>query len=434
MAVIDGVQAPQGVDTPLDVASIRRDFPILSTEINGHPLVYLDNGATSQKPRQVIDALVRYYTQDNANVHRSAHTLGVRVSEQYEGARAKLARFIGAPSASEVVFTRNTTEALNLVAYSWGMQHIGPGDEIVLSQFEHHSNLVPWQQLAMVKGAQLKFVPLPPSYEFDLAAYAELLTPRVKLVAVPHVSNVLGTVVPVAEVSRLAHQVGAVVVVDGAQSAPHMPVDLAALGCDFFALSSHKMLGPTGVGVLWGRMALLEEMPPFLTGGMMIGDVEWTKSTWAPVPTKFEAGTPNIADVIAFGAAVDYLEALGMDRVRQHERELTRYALEVLPQAHPEIEIYGPQDLDLRGGVISFNLRSREGLVHAHDVAQILDEQGIAIRASHHCAAPLHRVLDCAASARASFYVYNTEAEVDALVRGLGEVKRVFRRVLARSE
>jgi cysteine desulfurase/selenocysteine lyase len=434
MAVIDGVQAPQGVDTPLDVASIRRDFPILSTEINGHPLVYLDNGATSQKPRQVIDALVRYYTQDNANVHRSAHTLGVRVSEQYEGARAKLARFIGAPSASEVVFTRNTTEALNLVAYSWGMQHIGPGDEIVLSQFEHHSNLVPWQQLAMVKGAQLKFVPLPPSYEFDLAAYAELLTPRVKLVAVPHVSNVLGTVVPVAEVSRLAHQVGAVVVVDGAQSTPHMPVDLAALGCDFFALSSHKMLGPTGVGVLWGRMALLEEMPPFLTGGMMIGDVEWTKSTWAPVPTKFEAGTPNIADVIAFGAAVDYLEALGMDRVRQHERELTRYALEVLPQAHPEIEIYGPQDLDLRGGVISFNLRSREGLVHAHDVAQILDEQGIAIRASHHCAAPLHRVLDCAASARASFYVYNTEAEVDALVRGLGEVKRVFRRVLARSE
>ncbi|MDQ3702704.1 MAG: SufS family cysteine desulfurase, partial [Chloroflexota bacterium] len=369
---------------------------------------------------------------DNSNIHRAAHTLAARSTEKYERTRTRLAQLINAPAAAEIIFTRNTTEGLNLVAHSWGGQHIGPGDEIVVTQMEHHSNLVPWQRLAEAKGAHLKFVPLTPTYKFDIAAYSQLLGPRVKLVAVPHVSNVLGTIAPVAEISRLAHQVGAIVVVDGAQSAPHMPVDVQALGCDFFALSSHKMLGPTGVGALWGRTALLEEMPPFLSGGSMIGEVQWTKSTWAPLPQKFEAGTPNIADVIALGAAIDYLERLGMAGVRQHEVELTQYAMRLLRDEHPELTFYGPPDADARGGVVSFNVRN--GAVHAHDVAQLLDGQGIAIRAGHHCARPLHSTMDVPASARVSFYIYNTEAEVDALSRGLDEVKRVFRRVIERPQ
>ncbi|MGH2354589.1 MAG: cysteine desulfurase [Chloroflexota bacterium] len=430
MAVIDAIRTEPTSGTSLDVVSIRRDFPILEERVNGQPLVYLDNAATSQKPRQVIEALVRYYEHDNSNIHRAAHTLAARSTEQYEGTRFKLARFIGAPSPSEIVFTRNTTEALNLVAYSWGGQHISRDDEIVVSQMEHHSNLVPWQILAAKTGAHLKFAPLTPTYKFDMAAYAQLLNPRVKLVAVPHVSNVLGTIAPVAEIARLAHQVGAVVVVDGAQSVPHMPVDVQQLGGDFLALSSHKMLGPTGVGALWGRMELLEAMPPFLAGGSMIGDVQWTKSTWAPVPQKFEAGTPNIADVIALGAAIDYLDNLGMAAVREHEKQLVRYALSVLRQEHPELTLYGPPDLEARGGVVAFNVQN--GAVHPHDVAQLLDEQGIAIRAGHHCARPLHTILDCPASARASFYIYNTFEEVDALTRGLDEVKRVFRRIIER--
>jgi len=428
MAVIDAISTYQAPRAPLDVASIRRDFPILNETVNGHPLVYLDNAATSQKPRAVIQALVDYYEHHNSNIHRAAHTLAARSTEMYERTRSRLAGFINAPDVSEIVFTRNTTEALNLVAASWGGLNVGPGDEIILTQMEHHSNLVPWQLLAEARGARLRFVPLTPAFKFDLAAYAQLLNPRVKLVALPHVSNVLGTISPVAEVSRLAHEVGAVVVVDGAQSVPHMPVDVQALGCDFFALSSHKMLGPTGIGALWGRTALLEAMPPFLTGGSMIGDVQWTRSTWAPLPQKFEAGTPNIADVVAFGAAVDYLDALGMERVRAHEVELTRYALETLRAQHPELTLYGPSDLDARGGVISFNVKN--GAVHPHDVAQLLDEQGIAIRAGHHCARPLHGTLGCVASARASFYIYNTVEEVDALSRGLDVVKRVFRRVI----
>ena len=430
MALIDTVGATRHPDAPLDVASIRRDFPILNETINGHPLVYLDNAATSQKPRQVIQALVDYYEHTNANVHRSGHTLGVRASEQYERTRTLLAAFIGAPESAEVIFTRNTTEALNLVAFSWGGVNIKAGDEIVVTQMEHHSNLVPWQVLAEAKGAKLRFVPITPTHRFDLAAYAQLLNPRVKLVALPHVSNMLGTICPVAEVSRLAHEVGAVVVVDGAQSAPHMPVDVAALGCDFFALSSHKMLGPTGVGALWGRRELLEAMPPFLTGGSMIGEVQWTHATWAPLPQKFEAGTPNVADVVAFGAAVEYLDALGMERVRAHEVDLTRYALQTLHQYHPELTLYGPNDPEARAGVIAFNLKN--GVVHPHDIAQLLDEQGIAVRAGHHCARPLHGILNTTASARASFYLYNSAEEVDALSRGLELVKRVFKRVLDR--
>ena len=378
----------------------------------------------------MIQALVDYYEHTNANVHRSGHTLGVRASELYERTRTLLAAFIGAPESAEVIFTRNTTEALNLVAFSWGGVNIKAGDEIVVTQMEHHSNLVPWQVLAEAKGAKLRFVPITPTHRFDLAAYAQLLNPRVKLVALPHVSNMLGTICPVAEVSRLAHEVGAVVVVDGAQSAPHMPVDVAALGCDFFALSSHKMLGPTGVGALWGRRELLEAMPPFLTGGSMIGEVQWTHSTWAPLPQKFEAGTPNVADVVAFGAAVEYLDALGMERVRAHEVDLTRYALQTLHQNHPELTLYGPNDHDARAGVIAFNLKN--GVVHPHDIAQLLDEQGIAVRAGHHCARPLHGILNTTASARASFYLYNSAEEVDALSRGLELVKRVFKRVLDR--
>lgn len=430
MAVLDVTETARPARAPLDVAAIRRDFPILSTRVNGHPLVYLDNAATSQKPRQVIDALVRYYESENAAVHRSAHTLAARATEAYQRTRQRLARFVGAASPDEIVFTRNTTEAINLVAYTWGAANIRKGDEILVSQMEHHSNLVPWQRLAEAKGAHLRFVPLAPTHRFDLAAFTQLLNPRVKLVAVTHMSNVLGAITPVAEISRLAHQAGAVVLVDGAQSTPHLPVDVQALGCDFFALSAHKMLGPTGVGALWGRYDLLDAMPPFLAGGSMIGEVHWTKSTWAPVPQKFEAGVPNIADVIAFSAAIDYLEQLGMDAIRAHEKDLVQYALGLLREEHPDLVLYGPTDVESRGGVVAFNFRSLRP--HAHDIGQVLDDQGIAIRAGHHCCGPLHTLLGAPGSARASFYLYNTREEVHALSRGLDQVKQVFRRFFER--
>jgi cysteine desulfurase / selenocysteine lyase len=409
---------------PLDLDAIRKDFPILSQEINGHPLVYLDNAGTSQKPRQVIQALVEYYERDNSNIHRANHTLGARATEKYEAARARTATFIGASDPREIIFTRNTTESINLVAYAWGMANVKRGDELVVTQMEHHSNLVPWQRLAEMKGAHLKFVPLTPTHKFDVAAYRALLSEKTRLVAVSHMSNVLGTITPVAEISRLAHEVGALVVVDGAQSAPHLPVDVRALGCDFFAFSAHKMLGPTGVGVLWGRLDLLEAMPPFLSGGSMIGQVQWQKSTWAPVPLKFEAGTPNVGDVIAFAAALDYLSALGMENVRGHERELTEYALHVLKEDHPDLIVYGPGDLDARGGVVSFNMA--EFHPHPHDVGQLLDDHGVAVRAGQHCCGPLHQMLGAPASARASFYLYNTRADVEALSAGIKQVKKVF--------
>jgi cysteine desulfurase/selenocysteine lyase len=405
----------------LDVARLREDFPILRRVVNGHPLVYLDNAATTQKPRQVIDALVHYYETMNANIHRGIHTLAVEATDAYEAVRAKVAAHIGAPAGDSIVFTRNTTEAINLVARTWGDQHLGPGDEIVLTEMEHHSNIVPWQLLARRTGAVLRYVPVTDDGHLDMEAFRALLSERTRLVSVVHVSNVLGTINPVDEVASAAHAVGALVVVDGAQSAPHMPVDVTNLGCDFFAFSSHKMLGPTGVGVLWARPGLLEEMEPFLGGGEMIARVRPDGSTWAEVPHKFEAGTPNIADVIAFGTALDYLAALGMDAVREHERAITQTAIGALVEI-PGITIHGPRNVDERGGAVSFTVDG----IHPHDVSTILDQRGIAIRAGHHCAQLLMRRLDVPATNRASFYVYTTEAEIAALSAAIREAQRVF--------
>jgi cysteine desulfurase/selenocysteine lyase len=405
----------------LDVASIREDFPILSQQVNGRRLVYLDNAATTQKPRQVIDALVRFYETSNANVHRGIHTLSMRASTQYEGARHRTAAFVGATRPEEIVFTRNATEAINLVARAWGDANVGEGDEIVLTLMEHHSNIVPWQQLAARRGAVLRYAGLTPDGRLDLDGMRALIGPRTRLVAIVHASNVLGTINPVAEVAEMAHAAGALVLVDGAQSAPHLPIDAIALGCDFFALSAHKMLGPTGVGALWARHDVLDAMEPFLGGGSMIERVECDRSTWALPPDRFEAGTPNVADVIAFATALDYLDALGLGAVREHEIEIAAYALDRL-LALPSIRIHGPIDPVDRCAVLSFGL---EG-IHPHDISTILDEQGIAIRAGHHCAQPLMRFLDEPATSRASFYIYNGTDDVDALVEGLADVRRIF--------
>lgn len=409
--------------TPLDVASIRADFPILQRQVQGRRLVYLDSAATSQKPRQVIQALVDFYEQSNSNVHRGVHTLSMEATDQYEAARETTARFIGARDQAEVVFTRNTTESLNLVAACWGRDNLRPGDEIIATLSEHHSNLVPWQRVAQETGARLRVLPLRPDGTLDLAVFDAALSERTRLVAVAHASNVLGTINPVAEIAERAHTRGALVVVDGAQSVPHLATDVHALGADFLAFSGHKMLAPTGIGVLWGRRALLEEMPPFLGGGGMIREVHEDTSTWAPLPEKFEAGTPNIADAIGLAAAIDYLEALGMGRVREHEVEVTAYALERL-SALPDIAVYGPPRAEARTGVIAFNL---EG-VHPHDAGTVLDEAGVAVRAGHHCCQLLHRAYDVAASLRASFYVYNGFDDVDALVDGLETARHIYRR------
>jgi cysteine desulfurase/selenocysteine lyase len=414
-------------DGPMDIELIRADFPILAQEVHGKPLVYLDNAATSQKPRQVIQALVDYYETFNANIHRGIHALAEQATERYEETRKKVADFIAAPGPETIVFTRNTTESINLVAYAWGRQNVGPGDEIVLSAMEHHSNIVPWQILAQEKGARLRFAEIREDGTLDLDQLAGLIGPRTKLVTLVHMSNVLGTINPVAEVARLAHAQGALMLVDGAQSVPHMPVRVDDLQCDFLAFSSHKMLGPTGVGVLWGRRELLESMPPFLGGGEMISRVTRERTTYNELPWKYEAGTPNIADVVAFGAAIDYLEGIGMPAIREHERELVAYALEALGD-QPDLTIYGPRDPARRGGVLAFNL----GDVHAHDVGAVLDYEGIAIRAGHHCCQVLMQTLDIAGTARASFYLYNTEAEVDALVSALGAVRERFSRVAGR--
>jgi cysteine desulfurase / selenocysteine lyase len=394
--------------------------------VNGHPLIYLDNAATSQKPRQVIDALVDYYTRINANVHRGVHTLSVEATDAYEASRERVARFIGATDSDEIVFVRNTTEALNLVAVSWGRANLGPGDEILSTVLEHHSNLIPWQRVAQDTGARLRLIRLTDAGTIDLDDYRRLLGPRTRVVAMAHASNVLGTITDLGEVAQLAHRVGALVVADGAQSVPHLATDVTTLGADFLAFSGHKMLGPTGIGVLWGRRELLEAMPPFLGGGGMIREVWDDRATWAPLPEKFEAGTPNIADSIAFGAALDYLDALGMANVRAHEIEVTGYALERLASV-PDVAVYGPADPRARTGVVSFNL---EG-VHPHDVGTVLDEAGIAVRAGHHCCQPLHRQLDLAATLRASFYVYNSVDEVDALVDALATARRMYRRKTA---
>ncbi|MEW6045287.1 MAG: cysteine desulfurase [Bacillota bacterium] len=408
--------------------SIRRcldDFPTLhQTVAGGRRLVYLDSAATAQKPYPVIEVVRRFYERDNANVHRGVHTLAERATEAYERARQAVARFIGAPDPACVIFVRGATEALNLVARSWAEPRLRPGDEIVLTLMEHHSNLVPWQMVAQATGAKLCYVDLLPDGTLDLESYDRLLgSGRVRIVTFTHQSNVLGTINPVREMVDRAHQVGAVVVLDGAQSVPHMPLDVKALGCDFLAFSGHKMMGPTGVGVLWGRRELLEEMPPLFGGGEMIREVYLDHATWNDVPYKFEAGTPPIAEAVGLGEAVTYLESLGMENVRAHEDEIAQYAVQRL-RAFDDIRIYGPL-AQPRGGVVSFNV---EG-VHPHDVATILDREGVAVRAGHHCALPLMRWLDVPATVRASFYVYNTAEDVDALVAALHSVRAIFSRV-----
>jgi cysteine desulfurase/selenocysteine lyase len=406
---------------PLDVAAIRQDFPILARRVHDKPLVYLDNAATSQKPRQVIQALVDYYEQTNANIHRGLHTLAEEATDAYERARGKVAAFIKASGPDEIVFTRNTTEALNLVAYTWAVDNIREGDEIVISTMEHHSNIVPWQWVVERQGAVLKYAEVDEDGKLDLDQIRELVTDRTKLVSMMHVSSVLGTINPIREIAQIAHAKGALMMADGAQSVPHLPVDVNELDCDFLVFSSHKMMGPTGVGVLWGRREILDTMRPFLGGGEMIEYVERQHTTYNVLPWKYEAGTPNIADVIALGAAIDYLTGLGMDRVREHEIELTAYALEKLGKV-PGVTIYGPKRAEERGGVVAFTVED----VHPHDLGQIVDYDGVAIRAGQHCCQVLSQSIGVPATARASFYVYNTPEEVDVLVAAVEGARAMF--------
>jgi cysteine desulfurase/selenocysteine lyase len=401
--------------------NVKDDFPILRQKMHGKPLIYLDSAATSQKPQRVIDAIVRYYQEYNANVHRGIYHIAEEATRRYEASRGKVAGLINARRPEEIIFTRSTTEAINLVAYAWGRANINEGDEIISTEMEHHSNLVPWQMLAAERGATLKFIPFDGQGILDLDVYARLLNERTKLVALTHQSNVLGTINPVKDMTRKAHAVGAKVLVDGAQSAPHMPVDVQDLDVDFFALSAHKMCGPTGAGAIWARYEILDAMPPFHGGGEMIMLVQLDKSTYKEPPHKFEAGTPNIADCIVWSDAIDYLQDIGLEAIRAHEKQLTAYAISQLSEI-PGIKILGPRDLERRGGVVSFHL----DVAHPHDVAQVLDQEGIAVRAGHHCAQPLHRRLGVSASTRASFYLYNNEEDLDALVRGLHVVSRMF--------
>jgi cysteine desulfurase/selenocysteine lyase len=404
-----------------DVARIRAEFPILKREVHpGVPLVYLDSAATSQKPLAVIQAMDEYYRRSNANIHRGIHVLAEEATALYEAARERIARFINAPSARQVIFTRNTTEAINLVAYTWGRANLNAGDVVILTEMEHHSNLVPWHILAAEKQLRLEFIPVTDEGLLDLQVYRSLLELRPRLVAFMHVSNVLGTINPAKEIITLAHQAGAVTLVDGAQSVPHIPVDVQDLGADFLAFSAHKMCGPTGIGALYGRKDLLEAMPPFLGGGDMIKRVHLRSFVPNEIPYKFEAGTPAIAEATGFGAAVDYLSAVGMQAVAQHEREIVSYALERLEEV-PGVKLFGPS-ADHKGGVASFTLAG----IHPHDVSQILDTQGVAIRAGHHCAMPLHEKFGLPATARASFYLYTTKEDIDRLAESLYTVRRVF--------
>ncbi len=405
----------------LDAKAIKQDFPILNQRADGKPLVYLDSGATSQKPLAVIEAVDEYYRTYNANVHRGIYDLSEKASEAYEKARKKVARFINAKSWRELIFTRNATESINLAAYSWGLENLKPGDVILATEMEHHANLVPWQQTANRTGAELRFIPFTPQGLLDMDAYRRLLTPAVKLVAFTLMSNVLGTIPPAKEIIDRAHAVGAIVMADGAQSVPHLPTDAQALDCDFLAFSAHKMLGPTGIGALYGKKALLAKMPPFLTGGDMIKQVTLQGAQWNDLPWKFEAGTPPIAQAIGFGAAVDYLNALGMAQIRRHEMDLTAYALDRLSQVEG-LNILGPRNTQIRGGAVSFTF----GNIHPHDLASLLNYHNIAIRAGHHCAQPLHDKLGLSATARASFYVYNTTADVDRLAEGLEAARKIF--------
>ncbi|MFA6552870.1 MAG: cysteine desulfurase [Patescibacteria group bacterium] len=402
---------------------VKADFPIFSQKINGQPLVYLDSTASTQKPRAVIDAVKDFYETYYANVHRGIYTLSEKASEAYELVRQKVAQFINASSATEIIFTRNATESINLVAFTWGRQNIKRGDRIVLTEMEHHANLVPWQVLAKEKGAQLAFIPVAPNGRLDISHLDTLLAKQTKLVAFTHMSNVLGTINPAREMVRQIRKKApqAVVLVDGAQSAPHFQVDMKKIDADFYVFSSHKMLGPTGVGVLYGKHELLEHMPPFLTGGDMISHVTLHEARWNDLPWKFEAGTPNIAGTIGFGAAIDYLQAVGMERVFSHEQELTALAIKELT-AIPGLTIYGPREVKDRGGAVSFSMKD----IHPHDLASILDEQGVAVRAGHHCAQPLHEILGVESTTRASFYLYNTEADVQSLANALKKAKELF--------
>lgn len=402
----------------MDVKAIQQQFPILDQEINGHPLVYLDSSATSQKPLSVIEAVNTYYRQDNSNVHRGVHTLGTRATEKYEGAREKVRRFINADSTAEVIFTRGTTTSINTVAYSYARANLQEGDEIVITPMEHHSNIIPWQQAAKATGATLKYIPLQPDGTFTFDDARETITNKTKIVAITHVSNVLGIVNSVKEMAQIAHENGAVIVVDGAQGAPHMKVDVKEMDCDFYTFSGHKMCGPTGIGVLYGKQKLLEEMEPVEFGGEMIDFVNLYDSTWKELPWKFEGGTPTIAGAIGLGAAIDFLNDVGLDNITAHEKKLAAYALNKL-RTIDGIDIYGPEE---RAALITFNLND----VHPHDTATVLDAEGIAVRAGHHCAQPLMRWLDVTATARASFYLYNTEEDIDRLVDGLLKTKEYF--------
>lgn len=397
----------------------KKDFPILEQDVNGNRLVYLDNAASSQKPQQVIDALVQYYQSDNANVHRGVHTLSNRATDAYEGARDKVQRFINAAKREEIVFTRGTTTSINIVAKSYAAAKLQAGDEIVLTPAEHHANLIPWQQVAKQTGAKLVYLPLEADSTLDLDKVRPLITNKTKIVAIQHVSNVLGTINPIAELAKMAHSVGAVISIDGAQSVPHMPTDVQALDVDFLSFSGHKMLGPTGIGVLYGKEQLLNEMEPVEFGGEMIDHVDLENATWKELPWKFEGGTPIIAGAIGLGAAIDYLQAIGMEQIEAHDRRLTAYALKQL-QTIEGVRIYGP--LTNRIGAVTFNLEQ----VHPHDVATVLDAEGIAIRAGHHCCQPLMRSFGEPATARASFAIYNDESDIEQLIKGLQKTKEYF--------
>ena len=405
-----------------DLSHLRRDFPILRREEEGHPVVFLDSAASAQKPVPVLDAMDRFYRSSYANVHRGAYRLSQEATELYEDARVRVARFINAPSSDEIIFTRGTTTSLNGLASSWGFDHLEPGDRIILSMMEHHANIVPWQLVAARTGAELVYIPLTDDFQIDLEVLAARVDERAKIVSLTGMSNVLGSVPPMQQVSDIVRsRSSAILIVDGAQLVPHLPVDVQTLGCDFLAFSGHKMLGPTGIGVLWGKAELLDEMEPWEGGGEMITTVDLYESTWAPVPQKFEAGTPPIAEAIGLAAAVHYLEEVGMEEVRSHDLDLTAYALDRMAEV-PDLVQYGPTDVKARGGVISFTL----GDVHPHDIATILDSRGVSVRAGHHCAKPLMADLCVAATARASFHVYNSRHDVDALVDGLHEARSLF--------
>ena len=410
-----------------NASSVIADFPILSRTIrDGKRLVYLDSGATSQKPNEVIEAESNFYRMHNAAVHRGAHQLAEEATDAYEGARTIVANFLGA-EVNEIVFTKSATESLNLVSYAIGNApagnrfHLKPGDEIVITEMEHHANLIPWQQLAARTGATLKWFEVTPEGRLDLGNIDSVITSKAKVVALTHQSNVLGTINPLSEIVMRAHSVGAYVVLDACQSVPHMPINVKALGVDFLTFSGHKSLGPTGVGVLWGREELLNEMPPFLTGGSMIENVTMTSATWAKAPKKFEAGVPNMAQAVGLGTALNYLQRIGMEQVFSHETELTKYGMSALLDI-PDLSIVGPKDLEMRGGTLSFTL----GDIHPHDLGQFLDSQGIAVRTGHHCAWPLTRKLGVPATTRASFYLYNTTADIDALVEGITSAQKYF--------